>query len=51
MFDLGFFRTQLGQAALVSVAAMIAFTVFAQMQQDVASAEMLLTTARMVELA
>ena len=52
MFDLGFFRTQLGQAALVSVAAMIAFTVFAQIQHDVAGADMIVTSApTAVELA
>jgi|GEM_PF-805236 len=32
MFDRRFFNSQLGQAALVSIAAMITFTVFAGMQ-------------------
>ncbi len=51
MFKSGFFRTQLGHAALVSIAAMIAFTVFAQMQHDIAGNEMLLSATPMVELA
>ena len=32
MFDRRFFSSQLGQAAMVSIAAMIAFTVFAGIQ-------------------
>jgi hypothetical protein len=51
MFKSGFFRTQLGHAALVSIAAMIAFTVFAQAQQHVARGDMLLSATPMVELA
>ena len=52
MFDIDFFRSQLGQAALVSVAAMVAFTVFAQIQHDVAGADIVLTGApAAVELA
>ena len=51
MFDQGFFSSKLGHAALVSVMAMIAFTVFAQMQADVAGADMLLTASAMGELA
>ena len=51
MFDQGFFSSKLGHAALVSVMAMIAFTVFAQMQTDVAGTDMLLTVSAMGELA
>ena len=51
MFDRGFFTSKTGHAALVSVAAMIAFVLFAQMQQDVAGADMLLTSTSLVELA
>ena len=51
MFDHSFFSSKVGHAALVSVVAMIAFTVFAQMQHDVASAQMLLGSAPLVELA
>lgn len=51
MLQPGFFRTQLGQAALVSIAAMIAFTVFAQAQRDGTHADMLLSATPMVELA
>ncbi len=51
MFDHSFFSSKVGHAALVSVAAMIAFTVFAQVQHDLASAEVLLSATPMVELA
>lgn len=51
MFDRSFFSSQLGHAALVSIAAMIAFTVFAQMQHEVAGADILLSTTPVVELA
>ncbi|GGD56299.1 hypothetical protein GRI62_02890 [Erythrobacter arachoides] len=51
MFDHSFFSSKVGHAALVSVAAMIAFTVFAQMQHEVASAHSLLTISPLVELA
>ncbi len=51
MFDQGFFSSKVGHAALVSVMAMIAFTVFAQMQVDVAGGDMMLTVATVGELA
>ena len=51
MFDQGFFSTKVGHAALVSVMAMIAFTVFAQMQHDVANADTMLSVATVGELA
>lgn len=50
MFDRSFFSSQLGQAALVSIAAMIAFTVFADME-PVADTPALLVGAPTVELA
>lgn len=51
MFDRSFFSSKLGHAALVSVAAMIMFTVFTQMQQDMGAADMLIATHTAVELA
>ena len=42
MFDRSFFSSKVGHAALVSIAAMIAFTIFAQMQHGAASGDMLL---------
>jgi len=51
MFDQGFFSSKVGHAALVSVVAMVAFTVFAQMQADVGSADMLLSVTAIGELA
>lgn len=51
MFDQGFFSTKVGHAALVSVMAMVAFTVFAHMQTDVANAEVILSVATVGELA
>ncbi|WP_338240969.1 hypothetical protein [Aurantiacibacter hainanensis] len=50
MFDRRFFNSQLGQAALVSIAAMIAFTVFAGME-PMADVPTLLVGAPTVELA
>lgn len=50
MFDRSFFSSQLGQAALVSVAAMIAFTFFAGME-PVAQEPALLVSLPTVELA
>lgn len=51
MFDQSFFSSKVGHAALVSIAAMITFTVFAEMQQDLSTSEMLLTSAPVVDLA
>lgn len=51
MFDQGFFSSKLGHAALVSIAAMIAFTVFTHMQAGIASPDMLLSATPVVELA
>lgn len=50
MFNRRFFSSQLGQAAMVSVAAMIAFTVIAGVQ-PMAETQALLTGAPLVELA
>lgn len=51
VFSSSFFSSKVGHAALVSVAAMIAFTVFSQLQHDVASAQVLLTSTPTMELA
>ncbi|MDF1835524.1 MAG: hypothetical protein P1U62_11680 [Alteraurantiacibacter sp. bin_em_oilr2.035] len=51
MFDRSFFSSKVGHAALVSIAAMIAFTIFAQMQHGAASGDMLLSANTVVELA
>ena len=51
MFDHGFFTSKFGHAALVSIAAMITFTVFAEIQHDMTSNGMLLTSAPVVDLA
>ncbi len=51
MFDQGFFSSKVGHAALVSVMAMIAFTVFAHMQTQVTDAEIMLSVATVGELA
>jgi len=51
MFDQGFFSSKVGHAAMVSVAAMIAFTVFAQMQIDVVGADVMLSAVTVGELA
>ncbi|WP_165853464.1 hypothetical protein [Aurantiacibacter aquimixticola] len=51
MFDGSFFTSKVGHAALVSVVAMIAFTVFAQIQQDVAGADTMLSATASVALA
>lgn len=50
MFDRSFFNSQLGQAALVSIAAMIAFTIFAGME-PVADTPAMLVGLPTVELA
>ena len=50
MFDRSFFNSQLGQAAMVSIAAMIAFTVFAGME-PVADTPAMLVGLPTVELA
>ncbi|WP_162925096.1 hypothetical protein [Aurantiacibacter odishensis] len=50
MFDRRFFSSQLGQAALVSIAAMVAFTIFAGMLPTAGSETMLVGTP-LVELA
>ncbi|WP_158586774.1 hypothetical protein [Aurantiacibacter zhengii] len=50
MFDRRFFSSQLGQAALVSVAAMIAFTVFAGIQ-PMAESQAMIVGLPTVELA
>ena len=51
MFDQGFFSSKVGHAAMVSVMAMVAFTVFTQMQADMASADLMLSVATVGELA
>ncbi|WP_271077232.1 hypothetical protein [Aurantiacibacter sp. MUD61] len=51
MFDHSFFSSKLGHAALVSIAAMITFAVFTQMQQDLATSDMLIASTPAVELA
>ncbi|WP_340587018.1 hypothetical protein [Erythrobacter alti] len=51
MFDRSFFSSKVGHAALVSVIAMVAFTVFAQMQADVSGANMLVSASITGELA
>ena len=51
MFNRSFFASQLGQAALVSIAAMIAFTVFAGMMPAGPEAHSLLVGTHAVELA
>ncbi|MWV27506.1 hypothetical protein [Aurantiacibacter rhizosphaerae] len=50
MFDRSFFSSQVGQAAMVSIAAMIAFTIFAGME-PVADAPAMLVGLPTVELA
>ncbi|MFB0613667.1 hypothetical protein [Aurantiacibacter poecillastricola] len=50
MFDRNFFSSQLGQAALVSIAAMLAFTIFAGME-PVANAPAMVVGMPLVELA
>ena len=51
MFDQRFLASKVGLAALVSVAAMIAFNIFALSQQSAAVPNMLLVATPMVELA
>ena len=51
MFQSGFFSSKVGHAALVSIAAMMAFVVFTQLQHDAAGATAVLTTNPLVELA
>ena len=51
MFDRSFFASQLGQAALVSIAAMIAFTVIAGMLPAGPDAHTVLVGSPLVELA
>ncbi|MDE1466163.1 hypothetical protein [Aurantiacibacter sp. D1-12] len=51
MFDQSFFSSKVGHAALVSIAAMITFTIFAEMQQDLATTDAMLTAAPVVDLA
>ncbi|MEL1249603.1 hypothetical protein [Aurantiacibacter gilvus] len=50
MFNQRFFDSQLGHAALVSIAAMVAFTIFAGMLPT-ADAQSMLVGAPLVELA
>ena len=50
MFDRSFFQSQLGQAAMVSIAAMIAFTIFAGLE-PVADMPAMLVGLPTVELA
>ena len=50
MFDQAFFSTKLGHAALVSIAAMVAFTIFAGML-PMPDAQAMLVGAPTVELA
>ena len=51
MFDRNFFSTQLGKAAAVSVAAMVAFNIFALTHQLDARPVVVVSNAHMVELA
>ncbi len=51
MFDREFLTSKLGVAALVSVAAMVTFNVFALTQQVHATAETVLVTRPTVDLA
>jgi len=51
MFDREFFTSKLGLAALVSVAAMVTFNVFALSHQLGTTAEAVVVTAPVVELA
>jgi hypothetical protein len=51
MFDRDFFASKLGLAALVSVAAMVTFNVFALSHQLGASADAVVVAAPAVELA
>ena len=51
MFDHRFACSKLGLAALASVAAMVAFNIFALSHQMGVSGEMLIVAAPMVELA
>lgn len=51
MFDREFFTSKLGLAALVSVAAMVTFNVFALSHQFGTTAEAVVVTAPVVELA
>ncbi|WP_156167376.1 hypothetical protein [Aurantiacibacter marinus] len=51
MFNHSFFSSKVGHAAMVSVMAMVAFTVFAQMQSDVSDADAILSLATVGELA
>ncbi|MGB3167341.1 MAG: hypothetical protein WBA68_11255 [Alteraurantiacibacter sp.] len=51
MFQSGFFSSKVGHAALVSIAAMLAFVVFTQLQHDAVEARAALSVTPMVELA
>lgn len=51
MFDRRFFASKSGAAALVSIAAMVAFNLFVLTQQAAASPDLVLVTMPMVELA
>ena len=51
MFNRSFFASQVGQAAMVSIAAMIAFTVFAGMMPMGAEPHGALVSIQVVELA
>ncbi len=51
MYDRDFFASKLGIAALVSIAAMVAFNVFALTHQYGITAERVVMTAPYVELA
>ena len=51
MYDREFFTSKLGAAALVSIAAMVTFNVFALTHQLEATSETVVITAPMVELA
>ncbi|WP_202385558.1 hypothetical protein [Altericroceibacterium endophyticum] len=51
MFDRRFFASKLGQAALVSVAAMVSFNIFALSQQVGMTPNMLVASVPMATLA
>jgi len=51
MYNRRFFACELGQAAIVSVAAMVAFVVIAGIMPDPAAAETTMVGAKMVQLA
>ena len=51
MYDRDFFTSKLGVAALVSIAAMVTFNVYALKYQYAMSAEQVVTAAPSVELA